>query len=896
MALTPGTRLEHYEILDLVGAGGMGQVHRARDSKLNRDVAIKVLNPSVASDPDRLARFTREAQVLAALNHPNIAQIHGVVEAPANAPGGMPIPALVMEFVEGLTLADRLATGPMSPEEALPVAKQIADAIEAAHERGIVHRDLKPANIIVRDDGTVKVLDFGLARALDSANAVDVSQSPTISMRATQEGIVLGTAAYMAPEQARGRRVDHRADIWAFGCVLFEMLAGRRAFDAADVTDTIVAVLSKEPEWPMLPASAAAVQPLVARCLRKDPKQRLQAIGDARIRIEELIAGPLDDRAYRRMPAPAPSVWALAAAAIVGAILAGAAAAWIFARADPVRVLTARLEILPSPSLPLTVHEADRNLAVSPDGRYVVYRSGNPSQLVLRPIDRREGQVIAGTSGARYPFFSPDGRWIAFFDGLLLKKVAVAGGPVLTICESEIPRGASWGDDGHIVFATQRRMLWVAADGGEPIELAKPDMAAGEIGYWQQSVLPGSLRVLFTIVPADPSAPPHVAVFDRTSGRITRLVAGSQPDYVETGHVVFAAAGRLWAVRFDVSRLELVGEPTPVVEDLRMGHGGVANYAVSRTGSLVYIPPPAAIGTQSLVWIDRNGRETPVDAPPRAYRSARLSPDGSRAALTVLDRGVRHVAILEFKTGTLLTLASESDNDHPVWTADGRSVVFASTRGAGNWNLWAQPADGTGQVERLSVSPNVHLPAWVPRDGSRVLGTEISPVTAGDIVWFPKEPRNSARPSGSSATDVTPVERLIDSKGIDYNPDVSPDGRFIAYQSNVSGRQEILVQPFPGVSEGQWRASEDGGIQPVWARSGRELFYQDLSNVLTAVAVQVSGGRPTFGRPVKLFEVYSDEYGIRTYDAGPDGRILVLKDSGAGGQPIRRRCRGPQLA
>jgi serine/threonine-protein kinase len=290
--------------------------------------------------------------------------------------------------------------------------------------------------------------------------------------------------------------------------------------------------------------------------------------------------------------------------------------------------------------------------------------------------------------------------------------------------------------------------------------------------------------------------------------------------------------------------LELAGEPTPVVEGVRVSYGGVANYGVSRTGSLVYMPQPAAIGTQSLVWIDRNGRETPVDAPSRSYRSARLAPDGSRAAVTVLDRGQQQVGILEFKTGTLLTLPSVSDNDRPVWSADGQRIVFASTRVGGAQNLWAQAADGTGQVERLSVSPNIQLPAWVARDGSGVLGTDISPTTAGDIVWFPKELGNTARPGGTPATNVSPIERLIDTKGIDYNPDVSPDGRFIAYQSNASGRFEILVQPFPGVNEGQWRASDNGGIHPVWARNGRELFYQDLSNVLTAVTVQVSGGRP----------------------------------------------------
>ena len=569
MGLAAGTRLGPYDVLSLIGSGGMGEVYRAHDTRLHRDVAVKVLLAEVAHDPDRLGRFKREAHLLASLNHPNIAQIHGLEETAE-------ISALVMELVEGPTLADRIARGAIPLDEALPIAKQIAEALESAHEQGIVHRDLKPANIKVRDDGTVKVLDFGLAKALEQgmaagdrgpgAHAGSPTASPTITSPAlTMHGVILGTAAYMSPEQAKGRAAGPRADVWAFGCVLFEMLTGSRAFSGEDVTDTIVAVLSKEPDWQRLPASAAAARPLLARCLKKDSKQRLQAIGDARLQIDDMIRGTTDPPA-----AAVPTTARLGAwwgiAAVVGSALLAALAMWAFMRPaarDGAR--PARFEIVPRPEQFLSIHDADRNVAISPDGQHIVYRGGPKDQLVLRSLDRIEAQVLEDTANARSPFFSPDGQWVGFFDGVTLKKVSIAGGPAIPICPSQIPRGADWGEDGTIVFATldtATGLLRVSAGGGEPTVLTRPDPGQGERDHFALSLLPDGRGVLFTIFPSSAAAPLQIAVLDfRTGQRKTLIRGGSQPEYVETGHLVYAAGRSLTAVRFDLDRLELQSDP-----------------------------------------------------------------------------------------------------------------------------------------------------------------------------------------------------------------------------------------------------------------------------------------------------------------------------------------------
>ena len=876
MALAVGTRLGAYEIIGPLGAGGMGEVYRARDTKLNREVAIKVLLAAVANDADRLVRFSREAQMLAALNHPNIAHIHGVEDADG-------VRALVMELVEGPTLADRIAQGAIPVDEALLIAKQIAEALEVAHAQGIIHRDLKPANIKVRPDGTVKVLDFGLAKALDPAagTSADAAISPTISLHATQAGVILGTAAYMSPEQARGKVVDARADIWAFGCVLFEMLTARRPFSEDDVTDTIVAIVSKEPDWEALPPAASAFRPLLTRCLKKNPKQRLQAIGDARIAIEELFHGTSPEMSFA--PAAAtPSFragWMPVAGLAVGALIA-TLVMWPLTKPGPQPdVMTSRFEIVPPPAQALSIQAADRNVAISRDGRHIVYRAGPPTQLVVRTIDRVDARPLGGTAGARYPFFSPDGQWVGFFDGTALKKVPVTGGAVITICQSRIPRGASWGDDRTIVFATQDTatgLLRVSAGGGEPTVLTTPDAANGERDHFHLSMLPNGRGILFTIAPVNPADPFQIAVLDlKTGSRKTLIRGGSLPEYVESGHLLYAVAGTLSAVRFDLARLEVQSDPMRVVGDVGAPDGVAANYAISRQGTLVHVTAEGVDTPRSLVWVDRTGREMPIGAPLHIYSTPRLSPDGTRIAVTIRERQ-NDIHVFDFERRTLMPLAaSPGAESRPIWSSDGQRIVFASARD-GATNLYEQAADGSGAVTRLTNGPDPQVPSWVSPDGSGILGSEISPTTAGDVVWFPLKGRSNQSPA--SAGSSSPVERLVHSAAIDTFPELSPNGRYVAYQSNESGQDEVYVRPFPRVTDGVWQVSTGGGTRAAWAINGRELFYLDPMNALTAVPVQTSGATPVFGNPAKLFDHTADgPYSPRDYDVAADGRFLIVK-------------------
>jgi eukaryotic-like serine/threonine-protein kinase len=892
-----GRRIGVYEIVSPLGAGGMGEVYRARDTLLGREVAIKVLSPEFTADRDRLSRFEREARVLASLNHPHIGAIYGVEAIEPSTTGGQVTRALVLELVEGETLGERLAKrkgrrGEGIPiAEALAIARQIAEALEAAHEKDIVHRDLKPANIKITPSGVVKVLDFGLAKpgagwtGLTEQAGTDPAQSPTFTRTDdTHKGVLLGTAAYMSPEQARGEEVDKRADIWAFGCVLYEVLTGRMAFPGNTISDHIAAILEREPEWNALPAALpATVRRLLGRCLEKDPRRRLHDIADARIEIDDALVSPSAETiavggASSRRVVPM-VLAALAGGAVIGLV------AWATMRPSPrAPVLPSRFALALPPSETLNSYGAGRGLALSPDGRHLVYRSGGTmyggSPLLIRAINELDARPLAGIVGALGPFVSPDSRWVGFFDsppGIveeLLRKVPITGGPAIRLCAIQgMPLGASWGDDNTIVFATDDpgTGLWqVSASGGEPTVLTKPDSAQREKDHVFPSMLPGGGGVLFTITATGPSETSQVAVLDlKTGQRQTLIRGGSDAEYVEAGYLVYAAAGTLRAVRFDPVGLKVLSDPVPLVEQVMMTAAGAANYAVSRSGTLIYAPAESR-PQRSLVWVDRKGREEPIKAPLRGYSTPRLSPDGTRVVVSINDQGNGDLWIWDLARERLSRLTVDPAIDRlPVWTPDGRRVIFASNP-SGIHNLYVAVADGTGTVERLTTSaPCCGLLATsITPDGTRVVGYGAGRGTQQDIVVVPL-----ANPAKEELLISTPFNEVW--------AEVSPDGRYLAYQSDELGRVEIYVRPFPDVGRGRWQVSRDGGTRAVWARNGRELFYMDGSTTLIAVPVQTSGSTFSAGTPAKVFDAkYVQHNPARHYDVSGDGqRFLMLKDS-----------------
>ena len=939
MALAAGARLGPYEILSALGAGGMGEVYRARDTKLNRDVALKLLPDLFAADPDRLARFQREAQVLASLNHPNIAHIHGLEESgPSTGSGQAAVRALVMELVEGETLAEKIAQvstlksqGSGLPlDEALPIAMQIADALEAAHEQGIVHRDLKPANIKVRPDGTVKVLDFGLAKALGTAKAApydgdgadvgrpfrgaDAANSPTITSPAalagmTGAGVILGTAAYMSPEQAKGRTVDRRADIWAFGCVLYEMLSGRRAFAGEDVSDTLVSVFRDDPDWSALPSDTPPRVVQVLRvCLRKDPKQRVRDISAVRLAMDGAFESGAELPAASPVaaaPPPKRNRVAVATAALLATAVVAAVVTWAVMRSAPAaKPQPVRFAIVPPAAQPLQISGFDRDLAISPDGTHLVYVSTPASglrQLMVRAIDRLDAVPLRGITGsvaAVSPFISPDGRWVGFFESRELRKVLMTGGPPITLVSTTPgPRGASWGPDNTIVYATNdpaTGLLSVPAGGGEPKVLTKPDTARGEQDHLWPSILPDGRAVLFTLTQAGSVDNSLVAVLDlKTGQRKTLIRGGSHAEYVDpstssgqalsmgaerTGYIVYAAADTLRAVRFDLARLEVLGDPVPVLEQVMTAPTAAADFAVARQGTLAYVPGRAggaALIPRSLVWVNRQGREEPIKAPPRTYTIPRLSPDGTRVAVDIRDQE-NDIWIWDLtREGlTRLTFGREVDSN-PVWTPDGRRIIFSSSR-AGLPNVYWQPADGTGTADRLTTSQNVQSPSSISPDGTSLVFAEQTPKSDRDLYVLRIGGTSQPRP-----------QLLFQAPFTEVNAEISPDGRWLAYQSDESGQEQIYVRPFPKVDDGRWQISTNGGRTPVWARSGREVFFADGAGFLTSVSVQTT---PAFsaGNPTRVFETrYLSTSGVggRTFDVSRDGqKFLMIKDNASGGQ------------
>ena len=832
-----GQRVGVFDIGPLLGAGGMGEVYRARDTNLRRDVALKVLPSHVAADADRLARFAREARALGALNHPNIGAIYGFEKA-----GN--IPALVLELVEGPTLADRIAQGPISLDDARRIALQIAEALEAAHERGLVHRDLKPANIKLRADGVVKVLDFGLAKALEPAvTSEDVLLATTVaSPSMTRAGVLLGTPGYMSPEQAKGRPTDTRTDIWAFGAVLFEMLSGERAFKGDEWADTLAAVLRSDPDWGVLPADTPdAVRRLLRRCLQKDPKQRLQHIGDARLELNDV------ETIVPRVPAVAPGrqrVWSfLAATAVVGTV--SGATAWMLAP----RSLEGPLRQF---SIPVSLTRSD--LALSPDGRMLVYVVGGARPgLVARQLEGLNTDAIRGGEGGTAPFFSPDGAWIAFFADGKLKKVPATGGPAVTICDVPVNAHGAWGDDGTIVVA--RPYLYRVPSTGGTLERILGD---GDGQFHDPEFLPGS-RIVLVQTRRAPD-PGRIEAIDLATLTRHPLLEGDAPRLAPSGDLLFARSGRLWATRFDAQRLAVAGAAVPVIESMGKGLGeNETMLATSNDGTLAYF---AGEATLSFEWLDRSGGSMPGLADLAGLNYPRLSPDGTRVAGSLLSASSSEpdVWTIDLARGSRLRMTTGGYNRGSVWSPDGTQLAFFSARPGEDQDLYVMPSGG-GEPRRILSRPGAQWPvSWSP-DG-RVLVFEDGPGFSRDVWLLPfgEEPRPLA------------VTRFNERGGV-----FSPDGRWIAFVTDESGRAEVYAQPFPGPGP-KVPLSRNGGIQPVWSRNGRELFFRE-GDSLMSVSIQSDPFRASPAR--KLFDLRQEVYGrdpyAAEYDAAPDGRFLVVR-------------------
>ena len=878
MVLSGGARVGTYEILAPLGAGGMGEVYRARDTALNREVAIKVLPEAFAGDANRLARFSREAQTLAALNHPNIAQIHGL-----EASG--PVRALVMELVAGEDLSTLIARGPIAPADALPLARQIAAALEAAHGLGIVHRDLKPANIKVRHDGTVKVLDFGLAKAMEPAGEPggDAMHSPTITARGTELGTILGTAAYMAPEQAKGRPVDTRADIWAFGVIVFEMLTGKPLFAGETISDTLAAVLRDEIRWAALPASTPyRIRRLLERCLHRDVTMRLQAIGEARIVLDgtDEPAGPVRADVPRQPPRSAirrAVPWGAAALVAAAAVAAG----WWLARAGiPAPVVTRLSVTLP---VPLSQNHETANVALSRDGRtlaYVGVHNGTRG-LYVRALDQPDVRLLAGTEDASGPVFSSDGAWLAFVADDRMKKVPVLGGSPAVVNEGNPDTlGADWAPDGTLLFARgfTLGLARVAASGGVEEVLMRPDPTKGESSYLWPRLLPGGKDLLFVINP-DSSASFNDAriVMQPLGGTGVRTMLdarGSFPFYSPTGHLVFFSNGSLRAAPFDLRRRMLTGPPVPVVEGVSVApHTGAVQAAISDTGTLAYADVGDQVPRSSLVALDAIGRAQPLtEMLPINFGELSLSADGQRVAVRAAKAN-DDIHVFDLARGSLTRFTDQGgDEQTPIWTPDGTRIAYSSQRG-GTMSMFWKGSEGNSAPEPIIATEHGQRPSSFSPDGT-VLAYSESRADSGSDIW-------TVRLDG--ATPRRPELFLRTASNEDL-PLFSPDGRWLAFRSNESGRMEVYVARFPGAAVKR-QVSIDGGDQPQWGPNGRRLFYLNGSRVMS-VEVNTESGLQV-GKPRLLFERAPSESALNsgqwghTYAVFPDGNRFLFVSNAA---------------
>jgi serine/threonine-protein kinase len=870
-----GTSISHYKVTEKIGEGGMGEVYRATDTKLNRDVALKILPEQFASDAQRMGRFQREAEVLASLDHPNIGQIYGIEEAGATK-------ALVLQLIEGPTLAEKIAQGPIPIEEALKIALQIAEGLEAAHEKGVIHRDLKPANIKVTPEGQVKILDFGLAKALEGeAPDSSLSQSPTLTNAATQAGVILGTAAYMSPEQAKGKPVDKRADIFAFGAVLYECLTGRRAFEGEDVSDTLASILLREPDWESLPDTTPwRVQELLRRCLHKDAHDRLHDIADARIDMKLPSGGPLGLEPLLSSQAPflrRGVRWAFIGGFAV-IILLAAALVGLLVQSQPELEGSPGRFVVDLASNQRFVSTAQSQLAVSSNGKQLVYAAasgGLNSQLYLRTLDQFEARPIPGTEGAAAPFFSPDDQWIGFVTEETLKKVSPIGEALSSVCEETDGIAAiiapDWGENGLIVFGGGPGSgLWeVSASGGEPQQLTVPDAESGEGGHEMPHFLPGGEALLFTVIGNESNS---IWAVSLESGERKNLLEGSRPWYVPTGHMVYERGGSLHAVPFDIDTLQVVGSPTPLAQKLRVPSPGFAEFAISDNGTLVYVPGSGGVKGE-LMWMDRQGKSETlgihrniVGDVAREER-VRISPDGQRVALAIQESSTWHsnIWIYDVARGTMTPLTFDGRNGNPVWSPDGARVAFEKGGEGISWMPW----DGSGEVEQL-VTPGKNaewqLPSSFSPDGKLLAFVQQNPRTEGDILMLSLEGEHEPR-------------TLVQGPFHEEQPMFSPDGQWLAYVSDQSGRSEVYLMPYPGPG-GATQISVQGGQNPRWSPNDGELLFIGGEGALMSVSITTQP-ELRVGTPRALFDLE----GTLLADIAPDGeRLLMIREEESGTQ------------
>jgi Tol biopolymer transport system component len=860
MPFSVGDRLGPYEILAPIGAGGMGEVYRARDTKLKREVAIKVLPEAFARDPERMARFQREAEVLASLNHPNIATIHGVEDR-----------ALVMELVEGDS-----PRGPLPFDEAWKIVSQIAAALEYAYERGIMNRDLKPANVKVTPDGVVKLLDFGLAKAFSNQRDPSASpeNSPTLTLGATEVGVILGTAAYMAPEQARGKQVDKRADIWSFGVVLYELLTGERLFRGEDAAETLAAVIHKQPDLTKVPREARR---LLEDCLQKDPKQRLRDIGDAKRLVE---SGP-GTQAAPPTHSHSPFGWAPWGVAAALAIVAASTSwiAWRAARpAEPKPLMRFSVDLGSE-----AVDGPRITTAISPDGTRLAFLARSPGgkqQLVTQLLDQANPSLLPGTENANDPFFSPNGQWIGFFADGKMKKISVQGGAAVTLCDATGTRGASWGEDGWIIVTlspTGGGLSRVPDTGGTAQAVTQPGDKGEVVHRWPQ-ILPGGQAVLFT---------GHTAAgaFDNARIEVLSLKTGEWKvvqrggyfgRYLPSGHLVYIHQGTLFAVGFDVDRMEIRGTPVPLLENVAGNEAvGAGQYDVARNGTLVYRSGKSSVLTFPVAWMKSTGKMYPLLPSIGLYFAPRFSPDGKRLALAVGPPGAGDVQVYDWQRDRTTRLTFTQRNMYPVWTPDGKHIAFQSQTGPATSITWMR-ADGAGETQPLLESKAELRPYSFSPDGKRLALAEMSVNSGYDLWTLPLDVTDAERPKPGKA------ELFLRTPFNETEPAFSPDDRWIAYTSSESGSNEVYVAPFPGGTPSgsvKWQISTGGGSHPIWSRDGGELFYETPDNRIMAATYTAKGDSFASDKPrplsnTQIMDLFGT--GVWNLDLSPDGKRFAV--------------------